>query len=57
MVFNRKKLQALEQLLEEQLDSYHIEETTSLLILLYLLLRRNLKMENGDRFKSCQQGK
>ena len=39
------KLQALEQLVQEQLDAHHIEESIALGILLYLLFKRNL--ENG----------
>ena len=45
-LLTEEKLQALEQLVQEQLDTQHIEESTSPGILLYLLLKRNL--ENGE---------
>ena len=38
-----EKLQALEQLVQKQLDAQHIEDQPALGILLYLLLKRNLE--------------
>ena len=46
MAFTEDKLQTLEELVQEQLDAYNTEESTSLGILPYLLLKRNL--ENGE---------
>ena len=45
MAFEIKKLRDLEQLVKEQLNAQHIEESQVLGILLYLLLQINL--ENG----------
>ena len=42
----KREIKVLEQLVQEQLDAQHIEGSTILGILLYLLLKRNL--ENGE---------